>query len=219
MAFMHKLAQGIHKFQTEVFVSRKNLFERLARAQRPEVLFITCSDSRVNPNLVTQTEPGELFIIRNAGNIIPAYGVSRGGEEAAIEFAVASLGVKDIIICGHSHCGAMQALLNPHLLDGLPAMTRWLEHAESTRRIIAENYAQLPSAERLNVAIQENVIMQLEALRTHPSVAARLARKSLELHGWVYKFETGEVFSYDTTLGQFKPITPVSERREARAAS
>ena len=110
---MQKLIHGLHHFQTALFGSQRELFERLAEGQSPEVLFITCSDSRINPNLLTQTEPGELFILRNAGNIVPPYGAVQGGEAATIEFAVAGLGVKDIIVCGHSHCGAMKGLLEP----------------------------------------------------------------------------------------------------------
>ena len=104
---MQKLLEGLHHFQQNIFSSQRELFERLAKGQSPETLFITCSDSRINPNLLTQTQPGELFILRNAGNIIPPYGAANGGEGATIEYAVAVLGVKDIIVCGHAHCGAM----------------------------------------------------------------------------------------------------------------
>lgn len=110
---MQKLIEGLHQFQNSVFGTQRELFERLAHGQTPETLFITCSDSRINPNLLTQTEPGELFILRNAGNIVPPYSTSQGGEAATIEFAVAGLNVRDIIICGHSHCGAMKGLLDP----------------------------------------------------------------------------------------------------------
>jgi carbonic anhydrase len=204
---VRKLIQGLHRFQTELFSSQQELFERLAHGQQPDALLITCSDSRINPNLITQTEPGELFIVRNAGNLVPAQGSPVGGEMATIEFAVVGLGIRDIIVCGHSHCGAVKALLNP---DGIratmPAMCAWLGHAEATRRLVDEKYAELSPADRLNVAIQENVLQQLENLRTHPAVAAGLARGDLKLHGWVYKFETGEVFAYDPARGQFLPI-------------
>jgi carbonic anhydrase len=135
---MQKLIQGIHYFQANHFRPRQELFQRLANGQNPEVLFITCSDSRIDPSLITHTEPGELFILRNAGNIIPPYGVSSGGESATIEFAVAALGVQDIIMCGHSHCGAMKGLLAPETLKEMPALTAWLCHAESTRQIMRE---------------------------------------------------------------------------------
>lgn len=204
---MQKLVQGIHQFQTDVFSHNQQLFERLADGQSPMALFITCSDSRINPNLLTQTEPGELFILRNAGNIVPAYGTVHGGEAATIEYAVAVLGVKDIVICGHSHCGAMAGLLKPNSLEKLPSVRSWLQHAESTRRIIEENYTHItePCA-RLTATVEENVLVQLENLRTHPSVAAALARKALSVHGWVYKFESGQVFTFEPGSAQFVPL-------------
>src|SRR5271170_3206620 len=128
---MQKLIQGIHEFQKENFVPLQGLFERLAKGQNPETLFITCSDSRIDPNLLTRSKPGDLFILRNAGNIVPAHGAGNGGEAATIEFAVAALGVKDIIICGHSHCGAMQSLLQPELVASLTAVSSWLSHADT----------------------------------------------------------------------------------------
>jgi len=204
---MQKLVKGIHQFQDGVFGSKQGLFETLAKGQQPLALFITCSDSRIVPALLTQTEPGELFILRNAGNIIPPYGAVDGGEAATIEYAVKVLGVKDIIICGHSHCGAMGGLLAPEQLDKLPAVRSWLNHAESTSRIIEENYKHVTDpAARLKAAVEENVLVQLENLRTHPTVAAALGRNALNLHGWVYKFETGQVFGYHAESSQFTPI-------------
>jgi carbonic anhydrase len=157
--------------------------------------------------LITQTEPGELFILRNAGNIVPAYGVNSGGEAATIEFAVSGLGVKEIILCGHSHCGAMSALFNPEKYKHMPVLSSWLTHAEATRRIVIENYAEVDKDHLLNVASQENVLVQIENLRTHPSVAARLARGDLNIHAWMYKMETGSIFGYDPLQGQFLPPT------------
>jgi len=264
---MQKLLKGLHRFQNDLFGSQRELFERLAKGQHPEVLFITCSDSRINPNLLTQTEPGELFILRNAGNIVPPYGAIMGGEAATIEFAVAGLGVKDIIICGHSHCGAMKGLLEPSATRDFPALAQWLSYAESTRRIVRDKYvgndqstggglgrakrgakpepqgwgeqfgralarpegndgenaadhefAGWEGASLLNVTIQENVLAQMENLRTHPVVASGLAQGKLKLHGWVYKIETGEVFGYDAESGQFvrlteqRPIPSIPER-------
>ena len=204
---MQKLVDGIHRFQSEHFVANRELYARLARGQNPEVLFITCSDSRVNPNLLTQTEPGELFISRNAGNIIPPYGSGGEGEEASIEFAVAGLGVKDIVVCGHSLCGAMSALLDPGKTQELPAVGRWLRHAESTRRIVTQNYKHLEGEARDVATVQENVLVQLENLKTHPSVAVRLGRGDLRLHAWVYKIEIGKVFAFQPAEGQFLPLT------------
>lgn len=204
---MQNLVEGIHQFQSGIFSAKQSLFEGLVNGQHPLTLFITCSDSRINPNLFTQTEPGELFILRNAGNIVPTYGAVQGGEAATIEYAVNVLGVKDIIVCGHSHCGAMSGLLDQSALEKLPAVREWLNHAETTRRIIEENYTHITEpAARLMATVEENVLVQLEHLRTHPSVAVALGRQSLSLHGWVYKFETGQVFSYRPDDGQFLPI-------------
>lgn len=203
---IQRLVDGIHHFQSEVFENEQAFFRNLAHEQRPEALFITCADSRINPNLVTQTAPGELFVVRNVGNLIPVYHTVSNAEAAAIEFAVVSLGIKDIIICGHTHCGAMQALLEPSMTEGLPALNGWLDHAEKTRRIIELNYGHLDSEAKLRATIKENVLVQLEQLRTHPAVDEGLKAGRLHLHGWVYHLESGEVTSYDPEVGQFKPI-------------
>jgi carbonic anhydrase len=204
---MQKLVEGIHHFQEVVLSQKRRLFADLENGQQPLALFITCSDSRIVPSLLTQTEPGELFILRTAGNIVPPYGAVQGGESATIEYAVSVLNVRDIVVCGHSHCGAMAALLQPETVRELPAVRALLGHAEATRRIIAENYGHISGERpRLMAAIEENVLVQLEHLRTHPSVAAALARRRLKLHGWVYKFETGEVFAYDPDVQQFHSL-------------
>ncbi|MCA8995983.1 MAG: carbonic anhydrase [Planctomycetaceae bacterium] len=208
---MQKLVEGIHEFQDSIFSTQQELFERLAQGQQPLALFITCSDSRICPNMMTQTKPGELFILRTAGNIVPPFGAVHGGEAATIEYAVSVLQVRDIVLCGHSLCGAMGALLNPESLEKLPSVRSYLQHAESTRRIVEENYQELTDPDkRLTLTIEENVLVQLENLRTHPSVAAAISRKQLNLHGWVYKFETGGVFAYSSHSGQFQPIEEVS---------
>ena len=204
---MQKLVQGIHQFQTQVFRSHQVLFEELeAHGQKPETLFVTCSDSRINPNLITQTGPGELFILRNVGNLIPPF-ESMGGMAAGIEFAVEALQVKDIIICGHSNCGAMQALLDPAKLEGLPATRAWLTHARKTERIMWESYGHLQGKPLLTATVEENVLVQLENLRSHPAVAKAVASGALHLHGWVYKIETGEVFAFDPDRGQYGSVT------------
>ncbi|MCA9045927.1 MAG: carbonic anhydrase, partial [Planctomycetaceae bacterium] len=169
---MQKLIQGIHNFQSTEFRPLKGLFESLSRGQSPETLFITCSDSRIDPSLLTQAAPGELFILRNAGNIVPPHGAANGGEAATIEFAVAGLGVKDIIICGHSHCGAMDGLLRPEKLESLPAVSSWLSHAATTQRIVKDNYQHLEGNKLLTATVEENVLVQLENLKTLPAVAS-----------------------------------------------
>ncbi len=204
---MQKLMKGIHQFQKNIFSSKQRLFEHLVEGQYPLALFITCSDSRIDPSLLTQTNPGELFILRNAGNIVPPYGATEGGEAATIEYAVSVLKVRDIVICGHSHCGAMGALLAPEQITELPAVQDWLAYAQSTQRIIKENYGHLTeTAARLTITVEENVLVQLEHLRTHPCVAAALARQELNLHGWVYKFETGQVFAFHPEQQQFLAV-------------
>jgi carbonic anhydrase len=209
---MQKLVSGLHKFQSEFFLSNKELFNRLARGQKPEALFIGCSDSRVIPNLITQTGPGDLFVLRNAGNIIPPHGSGCKGELATIEFAIEALNVKDIVVCGHTLCGAMRGLLNPEIVTRMPAVKDWLTYAEATRRLISDNYKHLEGDALLTAAVEENVLVQIENLRTHPSVWSKLSRNEISIHGWVYKIETGEVFEYDVERAQF---TPLSEEKVA----
>lgn len=203
---MQNLLTGLHHFRSGVFENQKELYTQLVQGQNPSVLFICCSDSRVVPALMMQAGPGELFELRNAGNIVPAYGASNGGESATIEFAVAGLGVRDIIVCGHTHCGAMKGLLKPETTNSMPLVKSWLNHAETTRRIMVENYPALPDDQRLNIAVQENVLVQIENLQTHPSVAVKLQRGEIGLHAWVYKLESGDVFAYDQAEGHFCPL-------------
>jgi carbonic anhydrase len=200
---VQNLVQGIHRFQADIFSSKQELFAHLARGQRPQALYITCSDSRINPNLITQTEPGELFIVRNVGNLVPAFGADGDAEAAAVEYAVEALCVDDIIVCGHTGCGAMQGLLNPEMLTAMPRVRDWLRHAEVTRRIIDREYPHLAGEERLTAAAEENVLHQIENLRTHPAVAAGLKAGRLKLHGWMYKIATGQMFAYEPERGQY----------------
>lgn len=211
---MQKLIAGIHTFKEGLFRDERELFARLAQGQTPDVLFITCSDSRIAPNLLTNTQPGDLFVLRNAGNIVPAYNGDPTGESATIEYAVSVLGIKDIVVCGHTHCGAMTALVKGGDRSQLPMVDGWLKNADATRRIVHENYRDLDENTQVRVAVQENVLMQIENLRTHPSVAAAVARGDLGLHGWVYKIESGDVFSYDPLSGQFGAVkaTPAIAR-------
>jgi carbonic anhydrase len=194
---MRKLIAGLHEFQTKYFSEHRDFFEELSHEQHPRALFITCSDSRIDPNLLTQTQPGELFIIRNAGNIIPPYGATNGGEGAAVEYAVQVLGIRQVIVCGHSHCGAMKGLLQlGSLAEDMPLVYDWLKHAEATRRLIKENYQGYEGEELLNATIEENVLTQLENLRTYPVIHSKLHKGEISLYGWVYKIETGGVFVY-----------------------
>jgi carbonic anhydrase len=209
---LKSLVHGVHRFQREVVETRKAWFARLADGQSPEALFLTCSDSRINPSLLTQADPGELFIVRNAGNIIPPNGSGSSGELGSIEFALQGLNIEHIIVCGHSDCGAIKALLDPKLTDKMPGLRKWLSHAETTKRVMDENYADHTDEERLDLAIQENVLCQIENLRTHPTVAAKLRGGNLNIHAWVYNVASGSVFSYDAEQGQFAPLSDVPMR-------
>lgn len=208
---MQKILQGLHRFQSEVFGSQRELFERLAHGQSPEALFITCADSRISPTLITQSNPGELFILRNAGNLVPPYGFT-GGEAATIEYAVAVLGVADIIVCGHSDCGAMKALVHPTpALEELAAVSNWLKVAEPTRRIVRECYGHCDAKSQFEAAIQENVLVQLENLQTHPTVASSIRQGRLHLHGWVYQIGTGDILAYQPEARAFTSMRRVVE--------
>lgn len=200
---MKKVIDGVLKFQKEVFPNKKDLFASLAAGQEPRVLFITCGDSRIVPDLLTQSNPGELFILRNAGNIVPPDSDTAGGVTATIEYAVVALNIPNIIICGHSNCGAMKAVLHPESLVDMPKVAPWLRHADSAARVVRENYPELPESERLEILTKENIITQLEHLKTHPSVAARLARGAVSLFGWYYDIKTGSVQAYDADAGDF----------------
>lgn len=210
---MNNLLPGLRKFSEGIFPGQKKHFESLAQGQKPHTLMITCSDSRIDPNLVTQTKPGEIFIVRNAGNIIPPFGASRGGEEAAIEFAIDGLGVSNIVICGHSQCGAMAALTGKVNLDGLPCVKSWLGHAQATKKRIDS----MGNNFNLCSVIEENVLVQADNLRTHPSASAALSSGQVQLFGWVYNFETGSITIYDPRLKKFLPSTEVREEVERDA--
>lgn len=204
---MKKIIDGVKQFQSHVFSPRKDFYEQLSLGQRPEALFVTCSDSRIHPQLMTQTDPGDLFILRNAGNLIPSFGAASAcGEVATIDFAVEGLGIQNLIVCGHSGCGAMKALL---ALDQLPhgsPMRGWLTHAESARRVVNNSFGHLEGEALLRAVIQENVLVQIEHLKTHPAVRAGLARGTLSIFGWMYELETGRMLQYDPNERQFTPL-------------
>ena len=203
---MEKLVKGFMKFRTEVFGKKKALFTRLSKTQAPRALFITCSDSRVDPTLLTQTDPGELFILRNAGNMVPPYGHMQGGSTATIEYAMAVLKVPHIIVCGHTDCGVMKAVLHPEEVSDLPAVNEWVGQAETARRLMHEYYGDISGKESLIKTTQENVRVQLDHLKTHPSVMLQLRRGQVDLHGWVYSISTGDVWVYDFKTERFTSL-------------
>jgi carbonic anhydrase len=203
---MQKLVKGIHSFRNGYFATHRQMFEQLATAgQQPETLFITCSDSRVVPNLITNAAPGELFIIRNVGNVVPRRDLP-GGTAAAIQYAIEVLKVENIIICGHTQCGAMQAILNPERMENLEYVKRWLAQTERVRKVIEDRYSHLGAEARVTAAVQENVLTQLENLREYSFIAERLEAGSLRISGWVFDLAKGEIFDYDPTNGEFLPL-------------
>lgn len=202
---IQKFIKGYETFQENVFPKEKETFAKLADGQQPPVLLITCSDSRIVPNLVLQADPGELFMLRNAGNIVPPYGPNMGAEAAAIEYAVAVLKVKHIVVCGHSKCGAMGAVMDPGSVEALPAVKAWVQYATAARSAL-EGESGEKSLERL---IERNVMLQVDHLLSHPAVAKAVAANELHLHGWVYKFETGEMVAHDRATGRFKSLREV----------
>ncbi|QDH15643.1 carbonic anhydrase [Oecophyllibacter saccharovorans] len=199
MGFQHntllELLGGVREFETDVYPENEKLFKSLAYTQQPPTLFITCADSRISPGMLTQTEPGELFLIRNVGNIVPAYGNMVGSVTSAIEYAVGALKVKNIIICGHSNCGAMNALLelNSPKLDAMPTVRRWLCNAEAALASLPDLKAEDAGPEEIKSLAEANVRLQLAHLRTHPVVARALARQELEIEGWYYDIKNGVV--------------------------
>jgi carbonic anhydrase len=215
---MQKLIEGVHWFRKEEFGRYRRLFQRLAReGQRPHTLFITCSDSRVLAELITQSKPGELFVVKNVGNIVPPFSAtgSTNSTAAAVEFAVQSLKVRDLVVCSHSQCGAMRALL-----DGVPDaetsphLCQWLELAAPVRRVIEQNYAHLTEpAARASTAAEENGLFALENLHTYPIVRRALECGALRLHAWFFNIATAELFAYDPGDQQYKPILPPNRTR------
>jgi carbonic anhydrase len=199
---MQDIVEGFLKFRREVLPQHSTLFKELATKQHPRTLFISCSDSRLVPELVTQREPGDMFVIRNAGNIVPPYGPEPGGVSATVEYAIAALGVTDVVICGHSNCGAMTAIATCKCMDHMPAVRNWLSYAESAKLV---NDAHVHDDERgcIDSLVHENVIAQLANLKTHPSVRLALAQGRLALHGWVYDIETGSIDALDGASGNF----------------
>jgi carbonic anhydrase len=202
---MKKLIQGVQQFRETYYAQHPELFEQLSQGQSPRVLFISCSDSRVDPALITQTDLGDIFVIRNAGNIVPPYGATNGGEGATIEYAISALNIEQVIICGHSHCGAMKGLLKLNQLqEKLPLVYDWLKHTEATRQLIKDNHADLDKDAQLEIAVAENVLTQIENLKTYPIVRSRIYQGKLHIYAWVYHIETGEVLAYNPITHEYE---------------
>jgi carbonic anhydrase len=204
---VNELMGRVLSFAKQVFPDQSDLYARLASdGQSPKALMISCADSRVVPEQIMQAGPGELFVCRNAGNIVPPFATQNGGVSSTVEYAVEALGVHDIIVCGHSDCGAMKALMNPDMLANMPNVAAWLRHSHAAESVVRRGYPELENGEAVRAASLENVVVQIAHLRTHPSVAAAIARGEVALHGWFFDIAAGQVLALDGASGQFVQI-------------
>ena len=161
--------------------------------QRPQALIITCADSRVHPDVLTQSAPGELFVTRNIGNVVPAYGEMMGGVSAVLEYAVSALKVKHLVVCGHTDCGAMKALLDPASVEAMPTVKSWLRNAHTALSVTEALEGTGNGEDKLRILTEQNVLLQIQHVRTHPSVAGAIARGELTISGWIYDIAGGDV--------------------------
>lgn len=208
---LQQLKDGVRRFQTEVYPKQADIFAQAAsERQRPHTLFITCADSRIDPVAITSSGTGEVFVTRNIGNMVPAYGEMLGGVSAVIEFAVSSLGVRHAVICGHTHCGAMHALLAPASVSEMPTVKSWLKNAHAALTVAETLHERAPgeTSERkiVDILTEQNVLLQMQHLKTHPSVAGAMAMGTLTISGWVYNIGTGEVRVAEDGQRTFTPI-------------
>lgn len=222
---MDHVLERAANFRGEIFPEHSALYERLVSdGQSPRALMISCADSRVVPELITQANPGDLFVCRNAGNIVPPFSTANGGVSSAVEYAVVALGVRDIVVCGHSDCGAMKAFTNPAALEKMPNVAAWLRHAHAAHSVVCAAYHGLDEKEQARATALENVVVQLNHLRTHPSVASAMAKGELTLHGWFFEIETGTILAFDGQSERFVPVTgegdlPVAHTAAVRRAA
>jgi carbonic anhydrase len=204
MVPLDRLLAGVKKFRREVYPRQKAMYEQVMREpQRPHTLVVTCADSRIDPEMLMQTDPGEIFVTRNIGNLVPAYGQMPGGISAVIEYAVAAMEVSQVVICGHEECGAMQGLLHPETVAKMPLVKSWLMNAEAALSVVEARNPDGKPADLLNQLIEANVLLQMSHLRTHPSVAGRVAMGTLGISGWVYDIAGGNVRVHDEQLHRF----------------
>lgn len=206
---MKKLVRGVVDFRESRLQSYRENFAHLALAQKPDALFIACSDSRVVPNTFASTDPGDLFVVRNVGNLVCPCGheglsVADVSEFAAIEFALNELHVSDIVVCGHSECGAMRAIAAGLDMPDMPHLHSWLRHGEPALARLRAGRAPDQRLSQVNQLSQLNVLLQLEHLRTYDVVRHGLARGTLRLHAWWFDLATADVYSYDARHEQFR---------------
>jgi carbonic anhydrase len=201
-----RITQGVMKFQNQVFPSQREMFERLRHRQNPLALFVTCADARVVPNLFTQTDPGEIFIERNPGNMVPPYVEFVGGVTAGVEYAMLALNIPVIIVCGHTDCGVMKALLHPESAKRMPGVQKWISHGLTACERMLRKYRDAPEEEQLTRLTEYNVLEQIENLKTHPSVDMRLRKGEVEIRGWVYDIGDGSIRQANQDSGEFVPL-------------
>jgi len=192
-----KVVEGVRKFQRDVYPEQRELYQVLRHQQKPIAMFFTCADSRILPNVLLQTGPGEIFTERTPGNIVPKYSDHVGGVTASMEFAVLALRVPLIIVCGHTDCGVVKALLEPDRASGMPALQSWMRHSLPAReRLLREDQGGATSREaKLRLLTEYNVLTQLENLKTHPAVEGRCSSGELALEGWIYDIGDGSIYS------------------------
>jgi carbonic anhydrase len=206
-----KIVQGVAKFRREVYPGQRQLFEQVKHGQQPIAMFFTCADSRVDPAMLMQSRPGEIFIERTPGNIAPKYSDHVGGVTASVEYAVLALHVPLIIVCGHSDCGVVKALLEPERAAEMPALQNWMRHALASRERLLREHRDISTEEKLRLLTEYNVLTQLENLQTHPAVAAALSRGELALQGWVYDIAAGSISAADADSGRFELLDGAPE--------
>ena len=223
---MQRLIEGYARFRAKVYPQQAKLFEKLAKGQQPQALFICCSDSRVMPELVMQCDAGDLFPCRNAGNLVPPPSETCSGVAATVEYAIRVLKVPDVIVCGHSDCGAMKAILEGGHLESLPIVRSWLEHAGPSSKWLTRTLKGATSMsfeERLQAVTEANVIAQVQSLKTHPAVDEALKKGTVGVHGWMYDIASGNIRRFDPQLGSFcallaDPTAPVEAKQELKIA-
>ncbi|MET0137575.1 MAG: carbonic anhydrase [Sphingobium sp.] len=204
---MNELIGRVFSFEKTVFPGSSDLYGKLAtHGQFPKALMISCADSRVVPEHIMQAQPGDLFVCRNAGNIVPPFATQNGGVSSTVEYAVMALGVRDIIVCGHSGCGAMKAVADPTGLDAMPNVAAWLRHSTAAQTVVNSVHGHLEGEERVRAISLENVVAQIAHLRTHPSVAAAIARGEMALHGWFVDIHAGQILGLDGDTGRFTAL-------------
>lgn len=209
---LEQLKSGVRRFHSEVYSQNTELFEQaVSEPQRPHTLFITCADSRIDPNAITSTGPGEVFVTRNIGNMVPAYGEMLGGVSAVIEYAVAALGVRHVAICGHTDCGAMKALLDPASTDKMLSVRNWLTNATTALAVANTLHEHEIEAHHerplIDVLTEQNVLLQIQHLKTHPSVATAMTLGHLTVSGWIYDIANGNVRIAENNDLNFTPLT------------